>query len=131
MCLVFTSVITINLRLLGVGRAGRSVSELTNTLTPIIWVALLVMLLTGTVQTIAEPVRQFITPAFWAKMAMIVVVATTTSLFARSVRANPSKWDDAARRPASGKVLAVVTTVLWVGIVVCGRLIGYTWYYYQ
>ena len=89
---VFASAIMINLRLLGVGARGRSVSQLSHTALPWLWGGLIVLLLTGILQTLVEPVRQFVTPAFWAKMTLIVLVATMTALYARAVRRNAARW---------------------------------------
>ena len=130
LAVVFAAALMINLRLLGPGGGGRSISQLVATLVPWMWRGLAVLLLTGSVQTIAEPVRQFVTPAFWAKMLMIVVVMTMTAAFTRAVRANAARWDAAATRPAGARVFAVVSTLLWVAIVTCGRFIGYTWAFY-
>ena len=129
-CLVFTSAIMINLRLLGLGVRGRSISQLTTSLVPWIWGGLCVLLLTGVVQTIAEPVRQFVTPAFWAKMAMILLVVAMTSIFVRKVRANAARWDASGTRPASARAFAIGSSILWIAIIVCGRFIGYTWMFY-
>ena len=98
-CLVFTSALMINLRLLGVGASGRSISQLTHALLPWMWGGLAVLLLTGTVQAIAEPVRQFVTPAFWAKMIMVIIVTAMTAAFARKVRANAARWDTGGHAP--------------------------------
>jgi hypothetical protein len=127
---VFGSAVMINLRLLGVGRSGRSVSQLSNTLIPWMWRGLAVLLFTGLIQTIAEPVRQFVTPMFWAKMTMIIVVATMTGLYAQAVRRRAPEWDAAPSRPVHAKVFAVLSTLLWLAIIVCGRFIGYTWSFY-
>jgi hypothetical protein len=129
-CVLFTSVILICTRLLTAASGGRSVSELTRTLVPWIWGALVVLLVTGTIQTIAEPVRQFVTPVFWAKMFMIVVVIVMTAVFTAKVRANAENWDEAASRPPAARLFAVTSIVLWVAIIVCGRFIGYTWEFY-
>jgi hypothetical protein len=128
---VFASAIMINLRLLGVGARGRSVSQLSHTLLPWMWRGLIVLLLTGIVQTLVEPVRQFVTPAFWAKMTLIVLVATMTALYGRAVRRNAALWDNASSRPSQAKVFAVVSTLMWLAIIVCGRFIAYTWSMYQ
>lgn len=125
-CVVFTSALMINLRLLGVGASGRSISQLTDSLVPWMWRGLAVLLLTGTVQTIAEPVRQFVTPVFWAKMGMILVAAAMTAVFARKVRANAARWDAAAARPAGARAFAIGSSILWIAIIVCGRFIAYT-----
>jgi hypothetical protein len=124
---VFGCAVMISLRLLGIGAtSGRSVSRLIDSLVPWIYRALVALLLTGAVQIIAEPMRQFGTPAFWLKMLMIPVVLGLTAAFASVVRRNPAKWDSAATRPASAKVFAIVSLGLWVGIIWCGRFIGYS-----
>jgi hypothetical protein len=128
--IVFASVCMINLRLLGVGVTGRSVSQLSNALLPWMWRGLAVLLFTGLIQTVAEPVRQFVTPVFWAKMTMIIVVVTMTAVYARAVRRNASVWDSASSRPGGGRAFAVLSTLLWLAIIVCGRFIGYTWSFY-
>jgi len=126
--IVFGSAALISLRLLGIGaRSGRSISQLVDTLVPWIYRALCVLLLTGAVQTIAEPLRQFVTPAFWWKMFMILCVLSLTIWFTRSVRAHAASYDASATRPVSAKVFALVSLGLWIGIIFCGRFIGYTW----
>jgi len=129
-CVLFTSAVLISARILGLTSIGRSVSQLTRTLVPWMWGSLGVLLLTGTIQTIAEPVRQFVTPMFWAKMVMIVVVMAMTAVFTSKVRANAAAWDDAPPRQSGARQFAIVSVLLWVAIVVCGRFIGYTWSFY-
>jgi hypothetical protein len=125
--IVFSSALMINLRLLGIGAKGRGVSQLSDALIPWIWRGLAVLLFTGVIQTIAEPVRQFVTPVFWAKMAMILIVVTMTALYARTVRRNARLWDSSLSRSAGAALLAALSTLLWLAIIVCGRFIGYTW----
>ena len=124
---LFASAMLINLRLLGVGIGGRTVSQLARTLVPWMWRALIVLLLTGALQTFIEPVRQFVTPIFWGKMGLIVVLALLTRWVARTLRANAAQWDDAATRPAVARVFAVVSTLGWVTVITFGRFIGYVW----
>jgi len=124
---VFGSAVLINLRLLGIGSAhGRSVSQLLDGLLPWIYRALGVLLLTGAVQTIAEPLRQFGTPAFWLKMLMIPIVLGLTTAFARAVRRNPARWGSAATHPTGIRLFALVCLGLWIAIICCGRFIGYS-----
>ncbi len=127
---VFGCALMINLRLLGVSASGRSVSQLVGTLVPWMYRGLGLLLLTGMVQTIAEPLRQFVTPAFWWKQCMVVCVVGLTVLLARSVRRDAARWDAAARRPAGTRLFALLSLGLWVGIIFCGRFIGYTWLYH-
>jgi len=125
--IVFGSALAINLRLLGVGRSARMLSETTRTLVPFIYGGLVVLFITGSLQTIAEPTRQFVTPAFWAKMLMIVCVLSLTIWLSRSVAADPQRWNAADHRPWYGRPAALVSMGLWIAIIYCGRFIGYTW----
>jgi hypothetical protein len=126
---VFCCAAMISLRLLGVSASGRSVSQLVDTLVPWMYRALAMLLLTGLVQTIVEPVRQFVTPVFWWKMLMIICVLALTVCFARAVQGNAAEWDTAPR-PATAKWFALISLSLWVGVIFCGRFIGYTWELY-
>ena len=126
---VFCCAVMISLRLLGLKASGRSVSQLVDTLVPWMYRALTVLLLTGMVQIIAEPVRQFVAPVFWWKMLMILCVLPLTVCFARAVRRNAPRWDSVPR-PVGAKWFAVISLGLWVGIIFCGRFIGYTWELY-
>jgi hypothetical protein len=78
-------------------------------------------------QTIQETVRQFVTPIYWYKMLLIVIVAIMTARFARQVRANAAQWDAPATRPSGARSFALASTAMWVVIIVFGRFIGYVW----
>jgi len=58
---------------------------------------------------------------------MLACVLALNVWFGRTVRAHAAAWDSAATRPASARVFAVVSLLLWVAIIFCGRLIAYTW----
>jgi hypothetical protein len=122
---VVSSALMISMRLLGVGASGRSVSKLAHTLLPWMRWALIVLLITGLTQLIAEPVRELGNTAFWLKMAMLVGVLVLNTWFGRTVLANAAAWDGAITRPVSARMFAVSSLLLWVGIVFCGRLIAY------
>jgi len=122
---LFTSALVINGRILGLG-SGRSVPQLFDALVPWMWAALTALVVTGIAQTIAEPVRQFVAPVFWAKMAMIVVVVMTTRSYVARVRAHASQWSAGAPRPPGARLFAIGSSLLWIAIIVCGRFIGYT-----
>ncbi len=126
---VFASAMMINLRLLGVGTRGRTVSSLVATLSPWMWRGLLVCLATGLLQTVIEPLRQFVTPIFWGKMLLIACMAMMTFFLVRTVRLHSAEWD-APDRPPVGQLFAVVSSLAWITIVAFGRFIGYVWALY-
>jgi hypothetical protein len=125
--IVFASAVLISLRTLGVGPSGRSVPQLVQTLRPWMYGALVALLLTGTLQTIIEPLRQFSATVFWIKMALVICVVAITTTFVRGVRRHPEGWSGRSGSSASAKLFAVVSLAMWIGIIFCGRLIGYTY----
>jgi hypothetical protein len=128
---LFTCALVINSRILGMGSTGRSVPQLVDALVPLMWAALAALIFTGAAQTIAEPVRQFIAPLFWAKMTMIIIVVVTTRLYVARVRAHAGEWRAGSPPSSGGRAFAVASSLLWVAIIVCGRFIGYTSALYQ
>lgn len=127
---VFSAAVIITFRLLGFSSSGRSISQLSALLIPWMYRAIVLLLITGMIQTIAEPMRQFVTPAFWWKMLMIVCVVALTAWFARTIQANAAIWDCSPTRPLTAKVFGLVSLGLWIGIIYCGRFIGYTYQNY-
>lgn len=124
--LLFASALFISVRLLSASSKLRPIPVIVSSLIPWMRGALVVLLITGTVQTIAEPVRQFVAPAFWSKMCLIVVVVSMTEWFVRSVQRHAERWDSASHR-ARARLFALASLALWISIVCCGRFIGYTW----
>lgn len=123
---VFTCALLISLRLAGVSRGAQPLEIAIRKQTLLIYAGLVVLLITGVLQTVAEPHRQFGSPAFWIKMALIVVALLLTGWMARSVRRDPQRWGDTVRRPAWLRPYTVVYVTTWIAIIFCGRFIGYT-----
>lgn len=125
---VFVSMLAVALRVLGRFRADEPLAKVWSRFAPFMWVGVLLMAITGTLLTIAEPVREFMTLSFRLKLLMLVVCLTSAALFGRSVqRAASSSVAMAApgRLPAATRVAAVVTIALWLFIIFLGRAIAY------
>jgi hypothetical protein len=79
------------------------------------------LLVTGALLIIAEPVRSLPKPVFYIKMSLIVVVLVMTSVIA--VRAR--RAERAGATPPVSKTIAVVYMLVWCSIIVAGRMIAY------
>jgi hypothetical protein len=123
--IVMGSVALIDLRLLGVTARSQSISNLTSRLLPWVWVALVILLCSGAILAIGEPVRSLENPAFQAKMLMLLCVGSLTFFFQRMVRSDTAFWELSPARRATAKLTAIVSLLLWVGIVFAGRWIAY------
>jgi hypothetical protein len=119
------SVAILNVRLLGFGGRRQSFAQLLSSLMPWIWVALAALLVTGTIQTIAEPARELMSNTFRLKMVLLAIVVAITIVYKRAVAGNPRYWDESPERRRIARVLASFSLVLWLGIAAAGRLIAY------
>jgi hypothetical protein len=122
---VIGSVGMIDLRLLGLAGRSQSISSMTNRLLPAVWAALAVLLCTGAVLAIGEPVRSLANPAFQLKMLLLLLVIALTVFFQRSLRKDLAFWELSPTRRLTARLTAVVSLLLWVGIVFAGRWIAY------
>jgi uncharacterized membrane protein YfcA len=64
-------------------------------------------------------------PYFWTKMVLLALVIVHAQVFRKSVYDNTEELDRAPEVPSHAKWAAVLSLLLWVGLVSAGRLIGY------
>ncbi len=123
---VFVSILMVSLRVLGRVRADEPLLQVWDRFAPFLWTGVVLMAITGTLLTIAEPVREFMTLSYRIKMILLVVCITSAALFGRSVRrAARSSGRNLAPAPGSVRFAAVLTLALWLAIIFLGRAIAY------
>jgi uncharacterized membrane protein len=123
--IVMSSVIMVDLRLLGLVGQTQSISSTARRFLPWVWWSLLVLLATGVVLITAEPRRDLLNPVFQAKMALLAAAMIITGAFQAAVARNMRAWDQAPERPAGAWITATASLLLWAAIVGCGRWIAY------
>jgi hypothetical protein len=120
---VFTIVLVIALRVLGRVRADEPLAEIHDRFRPWFWLALAVMLATGIVLAIGEPMRETHALSFWIKMSLIVVGVVISLIFTRSVRTEAAA--SGAVYSGRARAFAVATVCMWLFIIFLGRAIAY------
>jgi hypothetical protein len=121
---VFSSVMMLDLRLAGITGAQQPLRSNVVRFYPWIWRALLVLVTTGFFQIMAEPARELLNWIFWTKMGLVIAACLVTAP-TRS-RVEDVRFADMA--PAKRRVIrasALVSLVLWVAVITCGRWIAY------
>jgi hypothetical protein len=119
LAILFAAALVFSLRIAGRGLASEPLPVLAARFTRAIWYLLAVLLLTGTLLIIAEPGRTITNPAFYTKMALLVVVVAVTLWLSAVARRQ-------FERPSGVHVfMAGVSMLLWIGIMFAGRLIAY------
>ena len=121
---VLACVLMMSLRVLGYAGTDQSVAATQQRFGPWLIGAVWLLLGSGLLLIIAEPVRELVTFSFWAKMTLVAIGVAIALLFQRSVRAHPD-WEQeiGARTPI--RALAIATPLVWLAIVFLGRLIAY------
>ena len=117
--MVVAPTILMDLRLLGVGGEGPPVARLFASLMPVVWWALLALLLSGLLLIVAEPRRELLNVMFWSKMALLAVALTVTAGLQRWSKIN------APSTPPGVRAAALLSLALFVAIIGCGRWIAY------
>ena len=122
---VMSSMAMLDLRLLQVIHHPHSIARMAQRFLPWVWAALAVLLFSGSLLIIAEPEREMGSPAFWAKMFLILLVVPITLLLHFTLRRNVEFWSLSPGRRTAARVLAVVSFLLLMAILTAGRWIAY------
>jgi hypothetical protein len=117
--------VLLDLRLLGVLLRRRRVSEVLAQLNPWLFVGFTVMIVTGVLLFCGDPVAFYSTIFFRLKMIMLILAGINVLVFNWTVGRRVGAWDQDASTPAGAKVAAILSLVLWAGIIAAGRGIAY------
>ncbi len=83
------------------------------------------MLATGILMVIGEPVRELVTFSFWLKMSLVAVSTAIAAAFQISLRRHERRWEETLVNRRSVQGLAILSFLIWVCIIILGRLIAY------
>jgi hypothetical protein len=122
---VMGSVLMIDLRILGWAWADQTLRQTVGRFGPWLTASLWLLLATGILMVIGEPVRELVTFSFWLKMALVALGVVIAAIFQRTLRRHEQRWEESLVHRRSIKALAVLTFLIWVCIIVLGRLIAY------
>ena len=127
LCLFLGMLLFWELRLFNVGMRSATVSETWARLSPLILAGFVVMVLSGTLLFVSEPLRFWGSILFRIKMVAMVAAGVNALIFHYSVGRRLVDWDTRPL-PASAHVVGALSVTLWVLILFCGRLIAYNWF---
>jgi hypothetical protein len=117
-----------DLRLLNVGLRKVPVQETWDRLAPWIGLGFLVMVVSGVLLFVSDPVRFWGNIFFRMKLVALVLAGLNAAAFHFTVGKRVVDWDRAGQLPGSAKFVGAASLVLWAFIIVSGRLIAYSWF---
>jgi uncharacterized membrane protein SirB2 len=116
------AVLVVNLRLLGFGFQRQPVAQLWRDTRPWMLGSLSVMLVSGMLLFTSEAVKLYYHEAFWVKMTSLLL----SILFTFTVHRKVALADEGRVRPFWSKTAALISILLWTGVGVGGRWIGFS-----
>ncbi len=121
LALLLGSLIVLDLRLLGWGMRRQPVAQLARELAPWIRGGLAVMLPTGLLLFFSEAMKCYASPPFAIKMTLLsLAIVSHLIIFPQALR-----MKDSAHLPRWSRPAACISLVLWFGVGLAGRAIGF------
>ena len=124
--LVFGTIAIIDLRLLGLASTNRSFQRLAADILKWTWVAFAMSAATGSLMFITNAAVYYHNAYFRAKIALLFLAAINMLVFELTTRRTVAQWDRDASAPPLGRAVAAVSLVIWISVIVTGRMIGFT-----
>ena len=125
-CLVVGSILAVDLRLLGIASIDRPVSRITRGILPLTWGAFAVAIGSGGLLFISNATKYLDNGFFVAKLFLIGAAGLNMIVFHFVGARGQTGWDGDARPPLRARLAGAISILLWVAVVACGRLIGFT-----
>jgi hypothetical protein len=126
--LFFGLAIVFDLRLLGWAFQKVPVSEFSRRLLPWTILGFVLMVISGTLLVYAIPVRTYQSLFFRFKVILMLLAGINVLIFHSRIFPGVTEWDNDAKPPRPARIAGAVSLVLWIGVVVSGRMIAYNWF---
>jgi hypothetical protein len=118
------SIAMLDLRLLGLS-SRVPVRELARHLLPWTLGALVLIVPTGLLMFIAHVSDFIANPAFVLKISLIFAAGINAVIFHLGAYRTVDDWNVGAPTPASARLHAALSLMIWLGVIACGRLLAY------
>jgi hypothetical protein len=119
------TVLASDLRLLGIAMRTRQVSDVIDQLRIPKRIGFLVVATCGLLLLGSKAEEYYYNVFFHVKLLLLALVAVHALVFRRGVYGNSAELDRAPRLPAQAKLAASLSLLLWLGLIIAGRGIGY------
>jgi len=90
------------------------------------WAAFALTAVTGALMFITNPVVYYHNFYFRTKMVLLVLAGLKMGVFELTAGRTVHRWENAPSAPSVGKVVAVLSIVIWISVIFMGRMIGFT-----
>jgi hypothetical protein len=125
-CLVVGSIFVMDLRLLGLASLHRPVGRLAGAILPVTWSAFALAATSGSLLFISNATKYLGNGYFAAKMFLIFAAGLNMIIFHAISARDLRQWEKEPLPPLRARLAGALSILLWIAVVACGRLIGFT-----
>lgn len=123
---VFGTILVVDLRALGIASGQRPFTRMSTELLRITWGAFAISALTGSMMFITNARVYAHNTPFQIKMVLLALAGINMVAFHLTAGRTVASWDKDPAAPKAGRITAGVSLALWLGIILAGRVIGFT-----
>lgn len=114
-----------NLRVLGLAMRSVPVSEVIGQFRWWKWTGFAVLLITGLLLTLSDPVEYATNIMYWLSLGLLALAGINAWLFRKGIYRSVSAWESAQAAPPAARHWAIVSLVLWILLIFAGRAIAF------
>ena len=118
------TLITVDLRVLGLTLQREPARRIADTLLPYTWAGFALMVVTGLPLFAAESIKLIYNPAFLVKLVLLALAGANALVFHLTSYRSVDAWATGAAAPLAARVQAALSAALWLSVIVAGRLIA-------
>jgi hypothetical protein len=122
---VFGTILVVDLRLVGLFDRHRPVTRVADEMLRVTWLAFAGAVLTGALYFTANAGTYWFNTAFRFKMLAIVLAGVNMAVFQLHTYRDVAAWDSGPP-PRAARIAGALSILIWVAVVVLGRVIGFT-----
>lgn len=123
--LVVGSIARVDLRLLGIASRERPVTHVMAEVLPLTWGAFAIAVTSGFLLFSSAAVKYAADGPFRFKLALLGLAGVNMLVFHSVTYRRVTEWDSTAT-PTGARLAGAISLLLWIGIVFCGRWVGFT-----
>jgi hypothetical protein len=123
---VFGTVFVVDLRLLGLPHARRAITRIADEMLKLTWGGFAVAVVTGALMFAANANTYYVNTAFRLKLLALVAAGINMAIFQGITFKGVAAWDVDAKAPRAARIAGALSILLWITVIVLGRVIGFT-----
>ena len=121
LALLFGAILMLDMRLLGLSFKNKPIAQLAQDFSPWILSSLIIILATGLLLFASEALKAYSSVPFQVKMLFLIAAM----IFHYTIFRWITRADEGRISPAWNKLAAIISILLWVGVGIGGRGIGF------